>query len=242
MARVRDISFVAALFAALLAPLAAKAQTAVPFVGCEGEGMTGHANAPPPRATPKLANEAAKALAYYASPDLAALAPRGWKCDFVFGSSGTFLTIKPPGEDDGECRGVFAAHMYGGTSGRFDVAKIAARIFPSAQAYVQGVIDEKLPGSDDIHFGAYKTDKLTRLGPNIVEYETPPRATGLGDEAVGTTHPWPIRGVAILMPKQYMDVQKLDLCLPPAQAGLGSTILKAFEAEVAAGVIGKPMP
>jgi hypothetical protein len=217
---------------------AQSANVAVPFVGCAGEGMTGPSDPPPSRATPQVAAALAGQLAYYASPDLAFLAPRGWSCAFVFGSGGTALTVTPTANSDAVCPGIVGRHMSGGTSGRFDVAAVAARVFPSARSFVQGVINENMPGAPAIQFGAYKTDKLTQVGANVVEYVTPARTLGLASADPPAVNPYPVEGVAILQPKLNMDVVKLDACLPPAQAGLASVIVKTLEAEVAAGTIG----
>jgi hypothetical protein len=217
---------------------AQSANVAVPFVGCAGEGMTGPSDPPPPRATPQVAAALASQLAYYASPDLSFLAPRGWNCAFVFGSGGTALTVTPTANSDAVCPGIVGRHISSGTSGRFDAAAIAARVFPSARAFVQGVINEKIPGGPVIQFGAYKSDKLTQVGADVVEYMTPARTLGLANADPPATNPWPVQGVAILLPKLNMDIIKLDACLPPAQAELASVIVKTLEAEVATGTVG----
>ena len=118
------------------------------------------------------------------------------------------------------------------------MAQIAARAFPSARAFVQSVIDEKMPGAPVIQFGPYKSDKLTQPQADVVEYVTPARTLGLANGDPPATNPWPVEGVAILQPNLNMDIVKLDVCLPPAQAGLATVIVKTLEAEVAAGTIG----
>ena len=78
-----------------LAPLAAKAAQTVPFVGCPSDGQQGPVAAP--KGQPKAVNvepAAAARLAWYqARYTGGALAPRGWKCFSLYGSSGTTLTI-----------------------------------------------------------------------------------------------------------------------------------------------------
>jgi len=181
----------------------------------------------------------AAALAYYVSADGAALAPRDWTCDSGWGSNATFLSVAPKCEvGKQECASVNVWHFFGGTFGRFDVAQIAARVFPSAKAFVDGVINEKLPGSADIHYGAYPADKLTRLGSNVVEFETPAGKIGLGSE--DGKHAWPVIGVAILLPKPDMDIVQLDVYLPPNQRGQAQIIRKAFEQAVASGEFPTP--
>jgi hypothetical protein len=195
--------------------------------------MTGPVDAPRPRAPPAIAGASAALLAYYASVDEAVLAPRGWSCRYRFGSSGDVLTVTPKAGAGSDCPGVVSARSNGGTSGRFEVAKVAARIFPSARSFVQDVINEHLPGSEDIHFGAYGADKVIRLKPTEVEYETPPQRIGLGSD--NGRHAWPIRGWIALQPKPDMDILRVDVCLPPAEAALTDAIVKAFEADVHAG-------
>ncbi len=52
----------------------------------------------------------------------------------------------------------------GGTSGRFQVAKIVARVFPAYKAFAQNVIAEGIEPASDFPFGPYPSDKLTYRG------------------------------------------------------------------------------
>ena len=151
MLKLRSSSRAALLGAAvLLTPFAALAAQSVPFVGCPSDGQQGPVAAP--KGQPKtldLDAAAAKALAWYqAKYSAGALAPRGWKCFSFYGSSGVTLTIAPSGKLDDMSQplagaAVTLADDLGGTSGRFAVAKVAARVFAApAKAFVAAVIAE----------------------------------------------------------------------------------------------------
>jgi hypothetical protein len=72
---------------------------------------------------------------------LGVLAPRGWHCFSTYGSNGSNLFVSPVPIDG---KALFSADwkgfmgdvvqlsvMDGGTSGRFEVAKVVARVFPA---------------------------------------------------------------------------------------------------------------
>ena len=225
--------------ALLLAPFAAEAAQTVPFVGCPSDGQQGPVAAP--KGQPKaLAIEAATAtgLAFYqAQYSAGALAPRGWKCFSFYGSSGVTLTIAPGGKLDDISQpiagpAVVLADDDGGTSGRFDVAKVAARVFAAPEkAFVASVIAEDVEPKANFPAGPYPTDKMTYKTPTLVEFATPAGKTGLG-AAVGLgASPLPVVGVAKLIgaadgPNLYL----LAIRLPAAQANLAAAIVSAAEA------------
>ncbi len=91
---------------------------------------------------PKVPAAAVDRLGYYASVHLGVVAPRGWHCFGLYGSSGSTLLVTPEpyGFDDflrantGLAGPAVVLRLtYGGTSGRFDVAMVAARLFPVAK-------------------------------------------------------------------------------------------------------------
>ena len=53
------------------------------------------------------------------------------------------------------------SYVVGGTSGRFEIAKIIARVFPEYKAFAENVIAEGLEPAGDFPFGPYPNDKLT---------------------------------------------------------------------------------
>ena len=72
----------------------------------------------------------------------------------------------------------------GGTSGRFEVAKVIARVFPAYKQFAQNVIAEGIEPASDFPSGPYSNDKLTYRAKNIVEFETPANTAGLGTDCV----------------------------------------------------------
>ena len=101
------------------------------------------------------------------------LAPKGWHCFETEGANGSTIVVtrQPIGKDDWITsrwntyfKGplVEVSTAYAGTSGRFEVAAICARVFPAQKAYVQYVIHENIRPASDFPFGAYAADKLTR--------------------------------------------------------------------------------
>ena len=240
MLKVSSSSHAALICAAvLLVPFAAGAAQTVPFVGCASDGQQGPVAAP--KGEPKSLNidpAAAKELAVYqAQYSAGALAPRGWKCFSFYGSSGVTLTIAPSGKLDDVSQpiagpAVILADDLGGTSGRFDVAKVAARVFAGPEkAFVAAVIAEGIEPKENFPAGPYPSDKLTYKTPTLVEFATPPGKDGLGAAAGLGASPLPVVGLAKLAgaadgPNLYL----LAVRLPAAQAALGPAIVAAAEA------------
>jgi hypothetical protein len=73
--------------------------------------------------------------------------------------------------------------MFGGTSGRFDVAEVIARVFPAYKAFVKTVREMFDFPSSEFPAGPYRKDKLTYKSNRMVEYETPSHADGLGTQS-----------------------------------------------------------
>ncbi len=225
--------------AALLTPFAAAAAETVPFGGCPSDGQQGPVAAP--KGQPKalaIDAAAANALAWYqARYTEGALAPRGWKCFSFYGSSGATLTIAPTGKLDDQSQAiagpaVVLANDLGGTSGRFTVAKIAARVFAQPEkTFVDSVIAEGIEPKSNFPSGPYPTDTLTYKAPTLVEFATPAGKVGLGTAdglAVGAT---PVIGVAKLVASaDGPDLYLLSVRLPAAEAHLGPAIVGAAEA------------
>jgi hypothetical protein len=231
--------------AAVAAALCAFAGTAafaaeLPFVGCASDGQLGYV-APPKGAAKEIAIDAAAAgqLAYYQALDsFGVLAPRGWTCLYVYGSSGASLMVAPGRKlslDTGPLvgPGVVATLDLGGTSGRFAVAKYAARLFPKeARAFIDSVIAEGIEPKANFPSGPYPADKLTVKGPLLVEYETPPMKDGIGASDRLQKNASPIVGVAKL--EQSSDGPNLFLLsirLPANQVGLAQAIMAVAEVE-----------
>jgi hypothetical protein len=182
----------------------------VPFVGCASDGQAGPQAAPTGQSLAVAIPVAmAKRLAYYkAEYGPGALAPRGWHCFSVYGSDGSQLFVSPVPIDGKEFfsddwKGftgnvIEISDMDGGTSGRFEVAKIVARVFPAYKQFAQNVIAEGIEPASDFPFGPYSGDKLTYRGKNIVEFGTPANTDGLGTNSRLQKNASSIKGVAVV--------------------------------------------
>ena len=206
--------------------------TQVPFVGCGSDGQVGELA--PPTGGPKTIHapaSTASRLAYYkAENGPGVLGPRGWKCFGTYGSNGAslFVTPQPLKFPVEEIVGpaIQASASDAGTSGRLEVASIAARVFPSERAFVQQVIDEGLLRADQFPFGPYPDDRLKYQGDHLVEYETLGGSNGLGTMSHLAKGPEPIYGAAI-----FGDPGLLHLVIRPSPdlVDVVSPITRQFE-------------
>ncbi len=211
----------------------------VPFVGCASDGQAGPAKAPP--GTSKvvaISSEIAPRLAYYkAKYGSGTLAPRGWHCFGTYGSNGSNLYVSPNPIADP----IFLSHwagftgpavqvsdVLGGTSGRFEVAEIIARVFPAHMAFVKSVIAEGIQPASSFPRGPYQGDRLTYLSKEVVEYETPANQSGLGTVSQLKKNGSPIRGVSILTGKTP-NLTHLSVRLPLDATDLGPVIIRQTE-------------
>jgi hypothetical protein len=218
---------------------AAAAPMRVPFVGCPSDGQMGPEPAPHSGTVPRLPAAAAAGLAYYSASGAwgnhAVLAPRGWYCFGLYGSNGSMLIVTPQrlgarellGHDSHPLRGpgVQSTVSLGGTSGRFEVARIIARAFPAQMDFARRVAAEGL--DDPLPSGPYPTDRMVRLRPTAVGYRTPAGRQGLGTSSRLAPDDRPIDGLAILDAHGDWALTKLDVRLPATQAALATTILNA---------------
>ncbi len=206
----------------------------IPFVGCAAEGMSGPVAAPIGAAWPsRLPASAAGKLAHYAAEGMDVLAPRGWHCIEMYGSDGAFLLVTPERHSADELQSfrplrgpvVELSYLNGWTSGRFDVARVLARLFPSRRAFVRQVIREGLEPARAFPFGRYPADRLTRHGRSEVEFTTPPGRTGMGT-VMDRLDPgrMPVSGMARLAKQD--GVTLLDMRLPTGSRPLTTAILR----------------
>jgi hypothetical protein len=223
---------------AFACPAASAAE--VPFVGCASDGQLGYVA--PPKGEPKaVAIDAAatRQLAYYQAQDsFGVFAPRGWNCFYVYGSNGSSLMVAPGRKlslADASLVGpaVVATLNVGGTSGRFAVAKYAARLFPREEkAFIDGVIAEGIEPKENFPSGPYPADKLTVKNPRLVEFETPAMQDGLGTSDRLQKNAQAIVGVAKLEESDDgPNLFLLSIRLPANQAALAPSIIAAAEAE-----------
>src|SRR5208282_4662295 len=214
----------------------------VPFVGCESDGQGGAVKAPVGQSkTMAIPAEAAQRLAYYkAEEGIGVLAPRGWHCFGTYGSSGATLYVSP---DPIKAADLFStswngfagpviqiSSVDGDTSGRFTVAKIIARVFPTHKAFVQAVIAEGIEPASSFPFGPYAGDTLKYRTKDIVEFLTPARTDGLGTASRLQKNDSPISGAAILFGKES-NLLQLSVRLPPQASDLAQFIIQQTERE-----------
>jgi hypothetical protein len=197
--------------AALAAKPGPSAAVMVPFVGCASDGQAGPQAAPIGQSlSVAIPAPMAGRLAYYKSEyGAGVLAPRGWHCFSTYGSNGANLFVSPDPIDSKtvllseDWKGfagpaVQISVSSGGTSGRFEVAKVIARVFPAYKTFAQNVIAEGIEPASDFPFGPYPSDKLTDRGKSVVEFETPANQQGLGTDSRLQANANPIDGVAII--------------------------------------------
>jgi hypothetical protein len=216
----------------------------VPFVGCRSDGQAGPLEAPKgiDKVMP-ISAEVAHRLAYYkAEQGPGVLAPRGWYCFATYGSNGSTLYVAPQPIDE---KGVFSNTWAGfegpaiqltgedgGTSGRFSVAAIIARVFPAHRDFVQHVIKEGIEPAKSFPRGPYPLDKLTYKSNEIVEYQTPAEEDGLGTRSRLKKNGNPINGVAVLSgPSSEPSLSLLSTRLPIDLNDLSPAITQQVERE-----------
>jgi hypothetical protein len=218
----------------------------VPFVGCASDGQAGPLGAPTGQSKAvAISAAAAQRLAWYkAQYSVGVLAPRGWHCFSIYGSDGSNMFVSPDAIDSKTVLSMdwkgFAGPVIeisvssGGTSGRFEVAKVIARVFPAYKQFAQNVIAEGLEPASDFPSGPYPNDKLTDRGKNIVEFVTPANTQGLGTDSRLLPNANPIDGVAIITGSD-MDLIQLSARVPEKDRDLIPLIVKQVESDAAAG-------
>jgi hypothetical protein len=208
----------------------------VPFLGCKSDGQVGPL--PPPGRPDRIIEidpQATQQLTYYkAEYGEGVLGPRGWSCFGFYGSSGAILLITPdPTIIDLSFKSTSGSAIQmtersGDTSGRFEVAKIAARVFPAQKSFVDQVIREGIMSASDFPIGPYPADRMVYRSARMVEYETPPQSEGLGTQSRLEKNGDSIRGVAILH-GDTPDLLQLAVRLPSNMDNIASRIIQQFE-------------
>lgn len=216
----------------------------VPFVGCASDGQVGAIKAPyASNYGVRVSAEAAQRVAYYKAKDgFGVLAPRGWHCFGTYGSNGASLYVSPDPLNGDQLLStnwkgftgpaIQISSSIGDTSGRFEVAKIIARVFPAYKQFVENVIAEGIRPASSFPFGPFPQDQLTYRSKRIVEYETPANADGLGTASWLLRNGHPISGLAILYGEEP-NLLQLSLRLPPDSVDLAPVILHETEREAA---------
>jgi hypothetical protein len=229
------------------ASLLAQAQTSVPYIGCPGDGQTGPYAAA--EGSPKSINvppAMADQLAWYEykgdAGEFGTLGPRGWNCFATIGSNGWTLYIAPEMLDSAKLlehrnwKGFMGPAIQlsgsdGGTSGRFEVAQVVARVFPAHRAYARSIIAEGFGPASDYPFGPFPSDHLIYKGKELVEFTTPARRKGLGTMSWLLPSNEPITGFALLSIGPGVDTELLHLSLrlSPSLSFLSATLIQQAE-------------
>ena len=218
-------------------------RAAIAFIGCRSDGQLGPQPAPH-RVAKQLAvtSNEAQHLAYYQAKDgPGVLAPRGWHCFGTYGSNGSTICVSPDqlnrtllfAKDRKGFKGpiVQLSNNYGGTSGRWAVGSMIARIFPAYHSFVTAVQNMGFdPSTTNFAVGRYSTDTLHYVNQHSVEYTTPPHTPGVGTMSELLADDQPITGVQILTGADT-DLISLSIRLPSETAALASVITRQVEHE-----------
>ncbi len=217
----------------------------VPLVGCASDGQAGPQAAPSGQSKAlAISATAAQRLAYYkAEYGPGVLAPRGWHCFSTYGSNGANLFVSPDPIDSktvllsSDWKGFTGPAIQisvssGGTSGRFEVAKMIARVFPAYKQFAQNVIAEGIEPASDFPSGPYASDKLTYRAKNIVEFETPANMAGLGTDSRLLPNASPIDGVDLITGADT-DLTQLSARVAASDRNLIPIIVKQVESDAA---------
>jgi hypothetical protein len=212
----------------------------VPFAGCESVGPAGRLEAPQgeSRSVP-IRPEAAGKLAYYKSAqELGVLAPRGWHCLGTSDAGGQRLLVSPrpiepaslftAGDTGFTGPLIEVSLIHSDTAGRFEIARIIARVFPAYKEIVARLCKKYDEPASAYTFGPYPEDTLNYKSNRVVEYTTPPQTDGLGTESRLSKGGRPISGVAMLVGKAP-DLLLLSVRLPGDLNGLTPAIVHQAE-------------
>ncbi len=149
----------------------------------------------------------AEQIAYYgAEHSPGVYAPKGWYCRAWDGSNGSVLVvtpkrIEPPYFPLPMITGpaVMIESSDGGSSGRFHVAIVAARLFPLLGSdFITRVRQEHLVSDSLFDVEPYPNDRLEYLSDRFVEYTTPANSTGLGTDGMLEMSELPVMGLTIV--------------------------------------------
>jgi hypothetical protein len=214
----------------------------VPFVGCPSDGQMGAVKPPPGNPAPvhSLAPEIAKQLAYYKGEHgPGTFAPAGWHCRTWYGSNGSFIIVTPdapPHTFPAKAvagPGVELVIRDGGTSGRFDVAAVAARFFPDLMHdFIQRVKGENLLQTGPFDPKPYPHDEIVQITPRMLEFSTPANQDGFGTEGFLKSDQRVKGLVALSEPLKEPTLSVLRVRLPATQSALSASLI-----ELAAGRI-----
>lgn len=219
----------------------------VPFIGCSADGQLGPMAAP--KGKPKdiaLPAQIGPQLAWYEyhgeAGQIGVLAPRGWNCFATLGSNGMSLYVAPEPLNSEKLLAhrnwqgfkgpaIELSESEGGTSGRFEVAQVIARVFPAHRDFLHNVIAEGFEPASDFPTGPFPTDHLTYKSKELVEFSTPAGHKGLGTMSWLLPSGLPISGMALLNTGEDLVLLQLSVRLPAKIGYLAPIIVEQAERE-----------
>jgi hypothetical protein len=212
---------------------------AVPFVGCPADGQVGPIDAP--KGDPKivtLRHLPLDQIAYYKGADGPGVyAPRGWHCRLQYGSSGDSILVTPSFTNTADFSGlqihaqaIERTSFDGGTSGRFQVAIYASRLFPKlAAAFIATVRNENVMPASNFDRGPYIGDEVTYPATGVARFTTPADSQGLGTDGALAPANNPIRGIAVLESTGDWGIQIFRARLRPQDRAVEDAIMRLNE-------------
>lgn len=218
--RWRAAATVVAIFLVASAHAANDPVSWIAFIGCPADGQAGPLA--PPSGDPVSATmdpRVGRQLAYYkAEQGDGVLAPKGWHCREWYGSAGGFLVvtpkeIPPPYFPAPKVTGpaIVVRTLLGDTSGRFDVAITAARLFPKADRdFIERVKAEGILPEKAFDVKPFAADVMHYLNDHMVEFTTPPGQSGLGTTGPLRASALPIRGIVMV---ELPDEDEMDIMI-----------------------------
>jgi hypothetical protein len=208
----------------------------IPFVGCGGKGEADD-YAPPDGEPERLRVKASvrgQLSNYKGSQTTEILAPRGWRCWFKSGPWGTVLYVFPASATLEQVRdssylgsAVILEELTASTSGRYEVAPVAARYFSKSLAeFIAGVRRERFVPDSELSPKPYPLDSVAHPDRWSVVFKTPAARRGFGTELTFAPSESSIRGfVNVSDEGDGPDMLMLRVRLDSASAGLESALL-----------------
>lgn len=218
------------------------ASESIPVIGCPSDGQAGPFDPPANsvaslEADPKIARQ----LAYYqAAESVGVLAPRGWQCFGVYGFSGNILIVAPTRIDSSNLSepkvpgpGVAMTVIFGGTSGRLEVARYAARFFPERVPSFVSAANREIDELEMPELRAspsFATDTYRCVALSIVRFETPGSHAGVGTTGPLVKSTDSVSGlIALTVTDDGPDLSILRVRLSPQQRALTDAILRTMQ-------------
>jgi hypothetical protein len=214
-----------------------EAQQQVPVVGCSADGQMGPVKPQAGEAMPvPVEQRVAGQIAYYkGASSLGVFAPRGWYCRAWYGSNGSILVVTPKRLESPyfplpsiSGLAVTIDSSDAGTSGRFHVAIVAARLFPLVGGeFITRVRQEHLIADSSFDPEPYPDDQLNYLSDRFVEYTTPANHAGLGTDGMLEMSNLPVRGLTILnLATEVNSLTEVRVRLPASMNSVAQAIVQ----------------